>query len=113
MDIFMQMKSGHRRIIKTRIAWQPTIIRLNMWMPGGSSPTRLPYCIESNKLGIAGQGDSEQVKDEAVKILTDANMKKLLYFGWGSWEMCAIPTTQPANTSPGMQKTGMYLPILR
>lgn len=46
--------------------------------------TRAPaYCIESNKLGIAGQGDSEAVKDEAVKILTDENMKKLLYFGWG------------------------------
>lgn len=46
--------------------------------------TRAPaYCIESNKLGIAGQGDSEEIKDEAVKILTDENMKKLLYFGWG------------------------------
>lgn len=46
--------------------------------------TRAPaYCIEANKLGIAGQGQSEQLKDEAVKILTDENMKKLLYFGWG------------------------------
>lgn len=63
---------------------QCTVRRFIQYIDGdGKSRTSPMYCLEATQTGINPEASGMGIKEEAISLITNATMKKILYFGYG------------------------------
>lgn len=63
---------------------QCTVNRLIQYVDAdGNTRTSPLYCLEATKMGLNPGSAGQDIKDEAISLITNLTMKKILYFGYG------------------------------